>query len=83
MYKRQAIGLSGLGVYIGRVLRWNSWDILTRPLELFQDLFNILINPSAFPCSEMIWVIAVFMLLAYLTFNNFTTRDFSKKHPIN
>ena len=34
------IGLSGLGVYIGRFLRWNSWDLLTNPLHVFQHLFE-------------------------------------------
>ena len=77
-----AIGLSGLGVYIGRVLRWNSWDILTTPMDLFHDLFYIIINPSAFPESDMIWVIGAFMFLAYLTFINFTPSDFSKRQSI-
>ncbi|MBI3414781.1 MAG: DUF1361 domain-containing protein [Verrucomicrobia bacterium] len=34
------IGLSALGVYIGRFLRWNSWDLLTNPLNVFQHLFE-------------------------------------------
>ena len=37
--------LSGLGIYIGRVNRWNSWDILFHPIEIFQDIFTILIHP--------------------------------------
>lgn len=31
-------GLTGLGVYIGRFLRWNSWDVVVRPLDLLTDL---------------------------------------------
>ena len=37
--------LSGFGVYLGRYLRWNSWDVFTQTLLLFSDLKHILVNP--------------------------------------
>jgi uncharacterized membrane protein len=30
--------LAGLGMYIGRFLRWNSWDALLNPVDLARDL---------------------------------------------
>lgn len=30
--------LNGLGIYIGRFLRWNSWDLATRPERIAADL---------------------------------------------
>ena len=33
-----ACGLSGVGVWFGRFLRWNSWDLFLRPRELLSDL---------------------------------------------
>ena len=31
-------GLVGVGIYIGRFLRWNSWDVLMNPLGIASDL---------------------------------------------
>ncbi len=39
------IPLSGLGIWIGRYQRWNSWDVITRPLELIQDVWLHVSNP--------------------------------------
>ena len=37
--------LMGLGIYLGRFLRWNSWDILKAPQILMTDIFEILRFP--------------------------------------
>jgi uncharacterized membrane protein len=37
--------LAGLGIYCGRILGWNSWDVLTDPRLLFGKLFAALFNP--------------------------------------
>ncbi len=37
--------LAGFGVYLGRFLRWNSWDLFHRPLMLAQDLFVRVADP--------------------------------------
>ena len=29
--------LSGYGIFIGRILRWNSWDLFLNPIALFKD----------------------------------------------
>ena len=33
-------GLSGVGVYIGRVMRWNSWDAFIRPWAVAADVLE-------------------------------------------
>jgi uncharacterized membrane protein len=39
--------LSGLGVYIGRFLRWNSWELLQYPEHLASDLLATLATPAS------------------------------------
>lgn len=37
--------LTGFGIYLGRFLRWNSWDIVTRPWRLMADVGDRFLNP--------------------------------------
>jgi uncharacterized membrane protein len=50
------IFLAGFGIYIGRVLRWNSWDIVSNPTKLIGDLANIMFNPID---NYQIWVVSL------------------------
>ena len=44
-----ALVLSGLGVYLGRFERWNSWEVLTEPGKIFGGLASGLADPLAYP----------------------------------
>jgi uncharacterized membrane protein len=39
------IFLCGFGVYLGRFLRYNSWEIISEPQMLILDILNILLSP--------------------------------------
>jgi len=55
--------LSGYGIYLGRVLRWNSWDLFTRPKPLLSDVATQIDNPEAM---LMTVVFTFFMIFSYL-----------------
>lgn len=59
--------LSGFGVYVGRFLRYNSWDILQRPLSLAADIFTSLFDVATF---KPAWGMTLgFGTLLFLLFN--------------
>jgi uncharacterized membrane protein len=39
--------LSGFGVYLGRVMRWNSWDVVTDPVALFRSVADLVLNAES------------------------------------
>lgn len=43
-----AIGLCAFGVYLGRYQRWNTWDLLTNPGQLFWNTATVLAHPFAY-----------------------------------
>jgi uncharacterized membrane protein len=44
-----ALLLSGFGVYLGRFLRWNSWDPIANPSALLTRLGGYGLNPMSHP----------------------------------
>jgi uncharacterized membrane protein len=61
-----AIILSGFGIWIGRFLRWNSWDVLTRPSALMADLAENLSSRHGFiQASGTTALLSAIMLIGY------------------
>jgi uncharacterized membrane protein len=40
------IVLSGIGIYLGRFIRWNSWDILHAPHLILEDIWVMFRHPK-------------------------------------
>jgi len=66
--------VSSFGIYIGRYLRWNSWDILHHPTKLMGDIGDRIINPFD---HTRTWGVTVFMGL-FLTMLYFTFKFLRK-----
>lgn len=64
-----AIALSSFGIYLGRVLRWNSWDVFVRPGPLLSALANGVLHPlnQSRPIALTI-LLTSFLLVSYLVF---------------
>jgi uncharacterized membrane protein len=58
--------LSSIGVYLGRFLRWNSWDLWHTPIEILRDSWHLLRNLSR-SAIGFTALFTVFFLFVYLT----------------
>ena len=60
--------LNALGVYIGRYLRYNSWDVVADPFRLVKDMAHIMLHPVAY---KQVWGMIVcfsfFLVILYTT----------------
>ncbi len=68
--------LGSFGIYVGRYLRWNSWDIVQEPFALIYDIGDRIINPFEHPRT---WGVTLFMglflSLVYFSFKFVRNRD--------
>lgn len=61
--------LSAFGIYLGRFLRYNSWEILSNPEHLFIDVFKILLQPKIHIEAWIFTILfSVFLMLGYFIF---------------
>ena len=65
------LALSSFGIYLGRVLRWNSWDVLANP-SILSELRNVVVEPRAI---AMTILLSGFLTLSYLAVYAFMRFD--------
>jgi len=71
--------LSSFGVYLGRYLRWNSWDIVQNPFQLMYDIGDRVINPTIHPRTwGMTIFMGLFLCVIYFSFKLITKRKINK-----
>lgn len=60
--------LNGLGVYIGRYMRFNSWDIVSNPFQLAWDIIQLHIYPMDHKGAwGMTICFSIFLTIIYIT----------------
>lgn len=65
--------LCGFGIYVGRFLRWNSWNALTDPFALFHDSVGKFVDPGAHPHPIGVTVVfGVGLMIGYLALRSLT-----------
>jgi len=68
--------LCGFGVYLGRFLRYNSWQIISEPQVLMSDILNIIIAPFQ---NHEAWLFTlgfgVFLVVGFWVFKNLNTSE--------
>lgn len=60
--------LCAYGIYLGRYQRYNSWDIVTQPFSLLNEIIELICNPFSHPKTiGVTLVFSVVLMLSYLT----------------
>jgi uncharacterized membrane protein len=60
-------GLSGFGIYLGRFMRFNSWDIVFKPFELYRGISTSVAEPLSNPKSLAFpGLFATFLFVTYV-----------------
>jgi len=68
-----ALTASAFGIYLGRVRRWNSWDVVRDPLGLLADAARPLLHPfDNVHVLAYCAVLAAFLLTAYAVVSAWT-----------
>jgi uncharacterized membrane protein len=64
-----ALSLSGLGIYLGRFGRWNSWDLLLNPTHIMAEVTGSLLEPlENLRFFGFTVLFTTFLFICYLTF---------------
>ncbi len=59
---------TGFGIYLGRFLRWNSWDVLVDPLGMARQVLTYVLNPLDYPRTIAVTLLfGGFLTIACLT----------------
>ena len=62
------LAAGSFGIYLGRFLRWNSWDVITQPAELAADILDRVLNPLSHPRTMAVSILIFgFLSIAYIT----------------
>ena len=68
-----SLTLAGFGIYLGRYLRWNSWDVVSSPEGLMRDITDRIADPMAYPHTYGVTIVfSAFLVLGYVLLFQFS-----------
>ncbi|MCI5082043.1 MAG: DUF1361 domain-containing protein [Saprospiraceae bacterium] len=68
------LALTGFGIFVGRFQRWNSWDILSHPMHIVEDMMAVLLQPTDhLRTFGLAVVLFVFLLIFYISLHFLST----------
>jgi uncharacterized membrane protein len=79
IFQNTILILCGYGIYLGRVLRWNTWDIIQHPKRLSIEMMDLFTEP--FSHQDAWLMIGSMSLFLMVTFNIFKNYDEHITHP--
>jgi uncharacterized membrane protein len=70
-----SLTLGSFGVYLGRFLRWNSWEVITHPISLIRDMFGTIVSPYLYTATSIGFtcVLTIFCLSLYLVYHSLSS----------
>lgn len=73
------IGMSGFGIYLGRFLNWNSWDLITSPQDILADIVPRFAHPIHYAQTYGVSLLfAAFFFVCYLMFVSIEHRQIER-----
>lgn len=76
IFENSILFLCALGIYLGRELRWNSWDIIQHPDRLFMDILAIFFRPLS---HQVAWLqilpMSIFLMVCYHLFKHYEKKS--------
>jgi uncharacterized membrane protein len=80
MFVNLSVLSCGFGIYLGRIVRLNSWDMILHPFVNLQYILKLFVNPDN---STIAWsfslIVGFFLLALYHIFNLFASYDNKEK----
>jgi len=76
LFALAALVLGSLGIYLGRFLRWNSWDLFSNPAAVLADVGVRLLHPLAHRQTYAVTILfSAFLFVCYLTLASARRRE--------
>lgn len=73
--------LTSFGIYLGRFLRWNSWNVITHPLDLLEDIGRRFLIPFEYPTTWVFTLVTFgLLMLFHVSIASFAFRERDQKN---